>query len=170
MKPDMYNVENKELVLKEIAKLQPLNYNQFRWWRRFDQPNKALDKNAPLLDKIQNGDLEFSHFWWQAKYTEIELNQKLNESIDYHHFLESCQVDRARRKRLYEDFDKNESETLSYIQKEFVKEFRMTKEDYEDEVSEFGGSLEELYYHCEIKYGKKIRIKSKRGRPRKYGN
>jgi len=170
MRLDMYNVGNEELVLKEIAKLQPLNYNQFRWWRRFDQPNKALDKNAPLLDKIQNGDLEFSHFWWQAKYTEIELNQKLNESIDYHHFLESCQVDRARRKRLYEDFDKIEPELLLYIQKEFVKEFRMTKEDYEDEVGEFGGSLEDLYHHCSVKYGKKIRIKSKRGRPRKYGN
>jgi len=100
----------------------------------------------------------------------MELNQKLNECIDYQHFLESCQVDRARRKRLYEDFDKTEPELLLYIQKEFVKEFRMTKEDYKDEVDEFGGSLEDLYHHCSVKYGKKIRIKSKRGRPRKYGN
>ena len=29
------------------------------------------------------------------------------------------------------------------------------------------GSLEELYHHCFVKYGKKIRSKSKRGRPRK---
>jgi uncharacterized protein YndB with AHSA1/START domain len=167
MKQKVFNVTNKELVLQEIAKLQPLNYNQFRWWRRFDQPNKPLHKNASLLDKIQNGDLEFSHYWWQAKYTEIEMNEILENCIDYQDWSEKTQVDRARRRRLWEDFEKDEAEKLSYIRKEFSKEFRMTEEDYEDEITKFDGSLEELYRHCEIKYGKKIRIKSKRGRPRK---
>jgi hypothetical protein len=167
MKQKVFNVTNKELVLQEIAKLQPLNYNQFRWWRRFDQPNKPLHKNASLLDKIQNGDLEFSHYWWQAKYTEIEMNEILENCIDYQDWSEKTQVDRARRRRLWEDFEKDEAEKLSYIRKEFSKEFRMTEEDYEDEITKFDGSLEELYHHCFIKYGKKIRIKSKRGRPRK---
>ena len=163
-----YNVVNKQLVLQEIAKLRPLNYNRFKWWRRYDNPNIPLNSKAPLLNKIQNGDLEFSHFWWQAKFTEMELNEKAKKCIDYHHYLESCQVDRARRKRLYEDFDKSETEMLSYICKEFIKEFHMTKEDYENEVMEFGGSLEELYHHCTIIYGKKYKIQSKRGRPKKY--
>ena len=167
MKQKVFNVTNKELVLQEISKLQPLNYNQFRWWRRFDQPNKPLHKNASLLDKIQNGDLEFSHYWWQAKYTEIEMNEILENCIDYQDWSEKTQVDRARRRRLWEDFEKDEAEKLSYIRKEFSKEFRMTEEDYEDEITEFDGSLEELYHHCFVKYGKKIRIKSKRGRPRK---
>ena len=167
MKQKVFNVTNKELVLQEIAKLQPLNYNQFRWWRRFDQPNKPLHKNASLLDKIQNGDLEFSHYWWQAKYTEIEMNEILENCIDYQDWSEKTQVDRARRRRLWEDFEKDEAEKLSYIRKEFSKEFRMTEDDYEDEITEFDGSLEELYHHCFVKYGKKIRIKSKRGRPRK---
>ena len=167
MKQKVFNVTNKELVLQEISKLQPLNYNQFRWWRRFDQPNKPLHKNASLLDKIQNGDLEFSHYWWQAKYTEIEMNEILENCIDYQDWGEKTQVDRARRRRLWEDFEKDEAEKLSYIRKEFSKEFRMTEEDYEDEITEFDGSLEELYHHCFVKYGKKIRIKSKRGRPRK---
>ena len=167
MKQKVFNVTNKELVLQEISKLQPLNYNQFRWWRRFDQPNKPLHKNASLLDKIQNGDLEFSHYWWQAKYTEIEMNEILENCIDYQDWSEKTQVDRARRRRLWEDFEKDEAEKLSYIRKEFSKEFRMTEEDYEDEITGFDGSLEELYHHCFVKYGKKIRIKSKRGRPRK---
>ena len=167
MRQKVYNVENEELILKEIAKLQPLNYNQFRWWRRYDQPNKPLHKNASLLDKIQNGDLEFSHYWWQAKYTEIEMNEILENCIDYQDWSEKTQVDRARRRRLWEDFEKDEAEKLSYIRKEFSKEFRMTEEDYEEEITEFNGSLEELYHHCFVKYGKKIRIKSKRGRPRK---
>jgi len=74
----LYNV-NEKVVLKEIKKLQPLNYNQFRWWRRFDSPNKSLHKNTDLLRKIQNGDFDFSHFFWQAKYTELEINKIYDE-------------------------------------------------------------------------------------------
>jgi len=170
MRPSQYHVENEELVLQEIAKLQPLNYNQFRWWRRFDQPKKALDKNAPLLDKIKNGDLEFSHYWWQAKFSEIELNAKLQQAIDYQDFVEKTQLDRARRKRLYEDFEKDEIEKLNLIKKLFVQEFYMTKDDYEKELSEFDDTLEQFYYHCQIIFKKKLQIKSKRGRPKKYGN
>ena len=39
------------LVLKEIKKLQPLNYNQFKWWRRFDTKNKPLPKGATFFNK-----------------------------------------------------------------------------------------------------------------------
>tara|TARA_S200002703_G_scaffold23834_2_gene20709 strand:- start:638 stop:1150 length:513 start_codon:yes stop_codon:yes gene_type:complete len=170
MKAKIFKVENEELVLQEIAKLQPLNYNQFRWWRRYDQPNRPLHKNASFLDKIRNGDLDFSHYWWQAKLTEIEMNDLLKKSIDYQDFSEKSQVDRARRRRLWEDFEKDEAEKLQLIRKEFSKEFRMTEEDYENELFEFDGSLEDLYHHCSVKYGKKLRIKSKRGRPKKYGN
>ena len=53
----IYNVD-RETVLDEISQLQPLNYNQFRWWRRFDSPNTALHKYSSLLDKIKNGDYE----------------------------------------------------------------------------------------------------------------
>jgi len=55
----IFNVENEEFVLKEIDKLQPLNYNRFRWWRRFTQKNQPLHNTSSLLDKIKNGDYEF---------------------------------------------------------------------------------------------------------------
>ena len=167
MKGKVFNVANEDLILKEISKLQPLNYNQFRWWRRYDQPKKALSNNASFLDKIKNGDLDFSHFYWQALYTEIEMNEKRSKCIDDQHFIEQSRVDKERRRRLYDDFEKDETEKLVTLRKEFPKEFRMTKEDYDNEILEFGGTLLQLYRHCEIKYGKKIRIKSKRGRPRK---
>ena len=170
MKQKVFNVTNEDLVLQEISKLRPLNYNRFMWWRRFDQKKRPLDKKAPLLDRIKNGDLEFSHYYWQALYTEIEMNEKLNECIDDQHWIEQTRVDKQRRRRLYDDFEKDETEKLATLRKQFSKEFRMTKEDYDDEILEFGGTLLELYRHCEIKYGKKIKITSKRGRPRKYGN
>lgn len=162
MSQKVYNVENEEVVLKEISKLKPLNYNRFRWWRRFDQPKKQLANNAPLLDKIKNGDLDFSHYWWQAKYTEIELNSQWRGSADTQHFIETTQVDRARRKRLYEDFERDESEKLQYIKKQFVKEFFITEKEYEAEMLEFEGTLEELYHHCTVIYGKKIKIKKRK--------
>lgn len=170
MRERIFNIKNEELILKEISKLRPLNYNRFMWWRRFDQKKRSLDNKSPLLDKIKNGDLEFSHYYWQALYTEIEMNEKYNECIDGQHWIEQCRVDRERRRRLYADFEKDEAEKLKILRREFSKEFHMTKEDYDREILEFGGTLLKLYFHCEMRYGKKIKITSKRGRPRKYGN
>ena len=167
MRQAIFNVKNEELILKEISKLRPLNYNRFMWWRRFDQKKRPLDNKSSLLDKIKNGDLEFSHYYWQALYTEMEMNEKYIECIDEQHFLEQSRVDKERRRRLYTDFEKDEAEKLKILRREFAKEFRMTKEDYDSEILEFGGTLLQLYRHCEIKYGKKLRIQSKRGRPRK---
>ena len=55
MKHRIFNVTNEDLVLQEISKLRPLNYNRFMWWRRFDQKKRPLENKAPLLDKIKNG-------------------------------------------------------------------------------------------------------------------
>jgi hypothetical protein len=164
----VYNIDNEELIRKQISKLQPLNYNQFRWWRKFDQPQKSLPNNAPLLDKIKNGDLEFSHYYWQAKFTELAINEAFNEyNGDRQKLLEKNAMDLSRRKRLWEDFERDEKDKLTFLRKQFSKEFRMTEDDYENEILEFGGSLEELYHHCTIIYGKKYKVQSKRGRPKK---
>ena len=166
----VFNVEDEEFVLKEIDKLQPLNYNRFRWWRRFTQKHKPLHNSSPLLDKIQNGDLDFSHYWWQIKYTEMEIDGKVNTSLDHQDFIEQTKMDRVRRGRLFDDFEKDENEKLNYIRKEFSKEFRMTVEDYDNGVVEFDGTLEQFYNHCSRVYTKKLRSLKKRGRPSKYGN
>ena len=164
----VYNIDNEELIRKQISKLQPLNYNQFRWWRKFDQPQKSLPNNAPLLDKIKNGDLEFSHYYWQAKFTELTINEAFNEyNGDRQKLLEKNAMDLSRRKRLWEDFERDEKDKLTFLRKQFSKEFRMTEDDYENEILEFGGSLEELYHHCTIIYSKKYKVQSKRGRPKK---
>jgi len=168
MSNKVYNIDNEELIRKQISKLQPLNYNQFRWWRKFDQPQKSLSDKAPLLDKIKNGDLEFSHYYWQAKFTELAINEAFNEyNGDRQKLLEKNAMDLSRRKRLWEDFERDEKDKLTFLRKQFSKEFRMTEDDYETEILKFGGSLEELYYHCELTYGKKLRLLKQRGRPAK---
>ena len=138
----VYEIENEGLVRKEISKLRPISYNRFRWWRKFDQRKKPLPDNAPLLDKIKNGDLEFSQYWWQAKFSEIEINETYAEcGHDMQKLLESHAIDLNRRKRLWQDFE---------------------RDDYEGEITKFDGSLEDLYHYCSTKYGKKIKIKKRK--------
>ena len=59
----LFKTSDPQIVAKEISKLQPLNYNQFRWWRRFDTKVKPLPKSATFLQRIQNGEFEFSHYY-----------------------------------------------------------------------------------------------------------
>ena len=79
--------------------------------------------------------------------------------IDDQHWVEESRVDKQRRRRLWEDFEKDETEKLKMIRKLFSKEFRMTLEDYDDVILEFEGTLQQFYNYCEIKFGKKIKFK-----------
>jgi len=153
----IYRVGNEDLVLEEVSKLRPLKYNKFQWWRRFAPLNRPLEGTASLIDKIKNGDLEFSNYFWQALYTELELNAKREEIRDSMKWIESTQVDRARRKRLWEDFERDETKKLEYIKKQFVKTFKMTPEDYEEQLLKIDGTLEDFYYRCESLFGFKIK-------------
>jgi len=163
----IFNID-KELITQEISKLQPLNYNRFMWWRRFDSPNKPLHKNSDLLDKIQNGDFDFSHYFWQAKYTEMEMDEIHNDvwpdSVKYN---EKVAVHGARRQRLWADFEKDEREKLNNIYKEFSLSVRMTRKQVREEIEEFGGTLEEYYHYCKDKFGARHKRLETRGRPRK---
>jgi len=164
----LFKTSDPEVVAKEISKLQPLNYNQFRWWRRFDTKVKPLPKTATFLQRIKNGEFEFSHYYWQWKLSEIELNElhkKYNGDIQK--LLEKNSVDLARRKRLIEDFEKDENARLDSLLKGFLREFDMTKEDYYIHIENFDGTIEEFYMYCLKTFDKTGKQPEKRGRPKK---
>jgi hypothetical protein len=164
----LFEVSNLELVVKEIKKLQPLNYNQFMWWRRFASKNKPLPKGATFFQRIQNKEFEFSHFYWQAKFCEIEINQKHKEYRgDIQLLLEKNGVDLARRKRLWEDFNKTEAELLANLKKGFLREFVMTSQEYEDHITNFDGTTEEFYMYCLKTFDRSGKPIERRGRPKK---
>ena len=164
----VYDVD-RETVLNKISQLQPLNYNQFRWWRRFDSKNKALHKYSDLLDKIQNGDYEFSHYYWQAKYAEMEIDDLHNETYpDAELFIEKNALNSARRKRLWDDFEKDEKERIKGIEKDFYIKFKMSKIQVKEEMEEFGSTLEDFYHYCDKQFGTRREKLATRGRPRKY--
>ena len=162
---------SRERLQKEFSKLQKLNYNQFRWWRMYDAKNKPLDKRQPLRDRILNGDYEFSHYWYQAAWVEHELNDLQKEcGADDAKFVEKGAVLRARRKRLLEDFEKDEQDKLNELYNEFPKYFRVSKDQVKEEMAKFSGSLIDFYYYMDEKY-KIVHLSyeqiKKRGRPRK---
>ena len=104
----LFKTNDPKIIKKEISKLKPLNYNQFRWWRRFDSKNQPLPRKSKLIDRIKNGDFDFSHYFWQAQLCELEINEKLIEyKGDIQKLIEKNGVDLARRKRLWEDFNEN---------------------------------------------------------------
>ena len=161
---------SRSFLKKEFSKLQKLNYNQFRWWRMYDVKNKPLDKRQPLRDRILNGDYDFSHFWYQAAWVEHDLNDLQVECKgDDGLFVEKGAVLRARRKRLLEDFEKDEKEKLEELYREFPKYFKISKDQTKEEMIKFSGSLIDFYYHIDDKY--KISFASyplkRRGKPRK---
>ena len=163
----IYDIDQ-ETVLEKISQLQPLNYNQFRWWRRFDTPNKPLHKYSDLLRKIQNGDYDFSHFYWQAKYAEMEIDELYDKCYpDYVLFNEKNAMNGARRKRLWDDFEKDEKEKMSQIEKDFQLTFRMSRDQIRKEMEEFGGTLENFYHYCDKEFGTRQQKLQTRGRPRK---
>lgn len=137
-------------------------YDRFLWWRRYCK-NTPLHPNAPFRDKIINGDYDQSSFLYEVALTEHEINEKYKESItpngeiDTGKFQANIQVDKARRKRLQEDYEKDEKQKLNSLRSEFSNEFRMTVKEYDKEVLKTNGSIIDFYYSMEEKYGKRVR-------------
>ena len=167
----MYSIPwSRKEVENQLSQYQKINYNQFRWWRMYQPKNKHLDKRQPLRDRILNGDFEFSCYRAQQYLVEYQLNDLLKEcNGDYQKFLEKGAVNLARRKRLIEDFEKDEKERLDSLITEFTKYFRCNKEQVLEEIMNCRGSLIDLYYIIEDKY--KIVLMpyplKRRGRPSK---
>ena len=159
---------SKSIVLKRLSKYQKLNYNRFMWWRMYGYKTKPLPSKSDFRDKIFNGDFEPSCYRWQAYLCEHELADLWEEcEMDIAKYNEKGAVMKARRKRLYEDFEKDETYRLDYLFTEFSKNFDITKQQAEEEALKCCGSLIDLYYIIEDKYRKQIKV-SRRGRPKKY--
>ena len=164
---------SRKKLLKEFSKLQKINYNQFRWWRMYQPKNKPLGSRQPLRDRILNGDFDFSHYWYQAAWVEHDLNDlEIDCDGDYGKYVEKGRMMRARRKRLLEDFEKDEHEKLTFLYNEFPKYFHISKDQVIEEMIEFSGSLIDFYYHLDENYKIVNQLppsfrKRGRGRPKK---
>jgi hypothetical protein len=149
----------KETVNKEIGKLQPLKYNQFFWWRKFKEKSPLSSKDA-VHARIDNGDFDFSSYYWQAQYALLEMEEKTDHIKDPSTRHEAQTIYRERYRRLMNDFEKDEPLRIENYKKNITSLFEIEKEELESKMETFEGTLRELYDLIKITYN--FRTKQKR--------
>jgi len=129
-----------------ISTFRKNTYNRFYWWRRF-QPRDTLHKYRRLNERIPNGDFEVSDYHWQVLWeNELEKEAIGNErSVDKQHEIR-CMFG-ERRRRLNNDYEKDEQKILDEMYKAFRVELKMSKDEVDEEMLNFDGTLSEFYYY-----------------------
>jgi hypothetical protein len=125
------------------------------WWRSYTPKQKPLTNRHPLKDRIINGDFDIAPHKFEAELAEHRMNQKWIENKGYEDtYREAIQVEAARRKRLLQDYDKEEQRRLEELKRAFLITFKMTKEQYDEEViNTRAKDLLDFYFKMEDKYG-----------------
>ena len=129
-----------------IATFRKNTYNKFYWWRRF-QPRQTLTKLHRLEQRVPNGDFEVSDYHWQLQYEDVlEKEATANEpNPDRKHEIR-CMFG-ERKRRLSKDYEMDEKKILDEMYKAFKTELKMTREQVDDEMLNFDGTLSEFYYY-----------------------
>jgi len=129
-----------------ISTFRKNTYNRFYWWRRF-QPRQTLHPYRRLDERIPNGDFEVSDYHWQTLWENELEKQAISEesSIDKQHEIR-CMFG-ERRRRLNNDYEKDEQKILDEMYKAFRVELRMSKDEVDNEMLNFDGTLSEFYYY-----------------------
>jgi hypothetical protein len=148
-------------IQTQISKLQPLKYNQFYWWRKFKEKSPLSNKDA-MHARIDNGDFDFSSYYWQAQYSLWEMEDKTGHIKDPTKRHEEQSIFRERYRRLMKDFEKDELQRLEAYKKSITKLFEIEDKDLENKMEIFEGTLKELYILIKNTY--EFRSKQKRNR------
>jgi hypothetical protein len=130
-------------------------YDRFMWWRSFTPKRRPLHARQPFIDRLINGDFDVAPYRFEAEIVEHRLNKKWVEfRDDPGRYLQEESVNIARRKRLLEDYEKEENKRLEELRNLFVREFKITKQEYDEEVvNTRTNSLVDFYYEIKEKYG-----------------
>ena len=138
-----------------IATFRKNTYNRFYWWRRF-QPRETLHKYRRLSERIPNGYFEVSDYHWQLQYEDV-LEQEATDkepNPDKKHEIR-CMFG-ERRRRLSKDYESDEAKILDEMYKAFKNELGMKRDEVDDEMLNFDGTLAEFYTYLTNK--QKIKI------------
>jgi hypothetical protein len=144
-------IHSKETIHKQISKLQQLKYNQFYWWRKFKDKSPLSSKEA-VHARIDNGDFDFSSYYWQAQYALVEMEEKTGHISDPGNRHEAQTIYRERWRRLMNDYEKDESQRLIEYKKTITNLFEIEDDDLEKKMENFDGTLKELYTLIKTEY------------------
>ena len=131
-------------------------YDRYKWWRSYVSKTKPLPNRTPLRDKILNGDFDLGPYKFEAQIVEHSINEKYREFYgDQGRYIEETTLDRARRKRLLEDYESDENRKLEQLVSEFKDLLGLPKETILDELEQYDDTLIEFYYYITEKYPRK---------------
>jgi hypothetical protein len=147
----MLIVHSNETINKHISKLQQLKYNQFYWWRKFKDKSPLSSKEA-VYARIDNGDFDFSSYYWQAQYALIEMEEKTGHISDPGNRHDAQTIYRECYRRLMIDFEKDEPQRLTEYKKAITNLFEIEDKDLEEKMENFEGTLKELYILIKTEY------------------
>jgi hypothetical protein len=149
----MIQVQSKEFLQEQVGHLRPLKYNKFQWWRNYLFP-EPLSDTQPLLNRIINGDFDVSPYYWIAQMAIHEMQDKMDTTrcLEKKRDIQSFHNEKYRR--LIQDYEKDEAKRMTSLKKAFIKRFKLTEEELQEEMENCVGSLEEMYYIIEEKYKK----------------
>jgi hypothetical protein len=147
----MISIQSKEFIQERLSYLNPIKYNRFQWWRNYDCKSE-LTKYHPLIQRIKNGDFDFSHYYWQAQNAILQLNEAIENKNDFEEVQSKSGLYMEKYRRLIEDFEKDEKKKLQEFKKASRQVFKVTPEEYDELFENFFGTLEEFYYFMESKY------------------
>ena len=138
-----------------IATFRKNTYNKFYWWRRF-QPRQTLHKYNRLSERIPNGDFEVSDYYWQLQYENVLEQEAIDKepNVDKKHEIR-CMFG-ERRRRLSKDYEADEAKILDEMYKAFKNELGMKRDEVDEEMLNFDGTLAEFYYYLTNKQKLKI--------------
>lgn len=129
-------------------------YDRFMWWRGYTAKTKPLKKGDGLEKRVMNGDFEQGPFKYEAELVEHKLNKAYQQLYpDVPRFHEEQSVNLARRKRLKEDFQKDEEKKLESFFNDFSSYFQLEREVLEQELEVFDGdTIKDFFLSLEKKY------------------
>ena len=125
----------------------------FYWYRRF-KTHKCLPYKYPLIDKIKNGDFEYSPFFEQAKWELHWMKEEQEEFINNYQgkdpLLDRLYMDietRARKRynKLFEDAMKDEHNRMDMLTNNLSKYYKLNKQKVKDFINIFEGTTIELF-------------------------
>lgn len=149
---DTFLRHDKKTILKNIKNLKPLSYNRFYWWRLFKDNDTLTNSKSTVLERIQNNEYEFSPYYWQAQYAILNGIDKVKNIKNIDDQFEKSSIDLERYRKLMVDFEKDEQKRLDTVIKKLSKHFKITYQEVLNEIDNFDGTLEELFYYLRKKY------------------
>jgi len=129
-----------------------MSYNRFRWWTK-GKRKKPLSDRAPLFDKIQNGDYDYSYLFAEADEMKATTQQVYQQTYDNYggtdeknrieSALEASRMKRLKALKLELEAHKDEQKILYKLQKDFKEVFKL--DIFDEAVDNCGGDLMSLY-------------------------